>query len=294
MVRARRACGRRLANDPWASPVCSLCRRFRSRAGTVGALDTRRLWRGRHPLFQGRDRAVVDHGVVLAGDGGSFVRGGYERGRTRAGSRTYAGRSGVFGSKDPHRVCPRPCSRTVDIPSRRDRYGRAGGAETRWRSSPDVAGSRDLGLAKDRTPRLARIRVLKAAVPVRPARTRALDGETVSSSGPALPGGYDFARTAWFWGLGATGFAYKAPVLLPPPSGRAKAPSPRTCRCEGRPRRPPPDDRRAHQRGRARRTRGARDGVITGERGGISEETTEAFRNSGFSTFSRSLGCTWS
>ncbi|MDT7934181.1 MAG: ComEC/Rec2 family competence protein [Sphingomonadaceae bacterium] len=40
--------------------------------------------------------------------------------------------------------------------------------------------------------------------------------------GPSVPGGYDFARRAWFEGLGAVGFALGQPVVLkpaPPPSG---------------------------------------------------------------------------
>ena len=35
---------------------------------------------------------------------------------------------------------------------------------------------------------------------------------------PAIPGGYDFARAAWFKGIGATGRALGAPVILAPPA----------------------------------------------------------------------------
>ncbi len=41
-------------------------------------------------------------------------------------------------------------------------------------------------------------------------------------AGAAVPGGYDFARNAWFAGIGATGLALGAPAVLqpaPPPSG---------------------------------------------------------------------------
>ena len=40
---------------------------------------------------------------------------------------------------------------------------------------------------------------------------------------PALPGDYDFARAAWYLGIGAVGFALKAPEIDrfadPPPRG---------------------------------------------------------------------------
>lgn len=93
---------------------------------------------------------------------------------------------------------------------------------------------------------------------------------------PALPGGFDFARAAWFQGLGAVGFARGAAKIEP---GRVEAPL-------------------TLQIGatiaRVRQAIGQRvvaalpgetgaiaNALITGERGGISESTNQAFRDSG-------------
>jgi len=95
-------------------------------------------------------------------------------------------------------------------------------------------------------------------------------------SGPALPGGYDFARRAWFDRLGAVGYTWSAPVSNPiahaPPWGlRLWAHVERLRRAMGK------------------RIMAALPGevgaianaLITGERGGISESTNAAFRDSG-------------
>ncbi len=95
-------------------------------------------------------------------------------------------------------------------------------------------------------------------------------------SGPALPGGLDFARQAWFNGLGAVGYARSAPA----PDTEA-GPSPADLQVWA-----------AVERVRqaiGKRITAALPGqpgaianaLITGERGGISEETNSAFRNSG-------------
>jgi competence protein ComEC len=94
--------------------------------------------------------------------------------------------------------------------------------------------------------------------------------------GPALPGDYDFARTAWYVGLGAVGFsrapAEKAqPAVEPPLSLRAKAAIERVRQAIG-------------QRVVAAlpgETGAIANALITGERGGISEATNQAFRDSG-------------
>ena len=41
---------------------------------------------------------------------------------------------------------------------------------------------------------------------------------------PSAPGGYDFARRAWFDRLGAVGYSLGAPERIPPPTGQAAAP----------------------------------------------------------------------
>ena len=95
-------------------------------------------------------------------------------------------------------------------------------------------------------------------------------------SGPALPGGYDFARTAWFLGLGATGYALGAPII----EQHAAEASLR--------------GRFSDWLERLRQAIGQRiaaaipgdagaiaTSLITGERGGISEQTNDTFRDSG-------------
>ena len=95
--------------------------------------------------------------------------------------------------------------------------------------------------------------------------------------GPSLPGDYDFARAAWFQGLGAVGYATAAPARID-----AKPPS-RRCRCA-----------LSAAVARVRQAIGRRvvealpgqtgaiaNALITGERGGISEATNQAFRDSG-------------
>lgn len=98
----------------------------------------------------------------------------------------------------------------------------------------------------------------------------------MSPPGPALPGGFDFARKVWFEGIGAVGYARSAP-----------APDPQIGEA-------PWDlqvwsaiERFRHQIG-ARVTAalpgesGAiANALIAGERGGISEETNDAYRDSG-------------
>lgn len=103
-----------------------------------------------------------------------------------------------------------------------------------------------------------------------------LRGTLMPPPAPALPGGFDFARQAWFDGLGAVGYALSAPE----PDAEAG---------------PTPVDLQlwaAVEKVRqaiGRRITAALPGqpgaianaLITGERGGISEETNTAFRSSG-------------
>ena len=93
---------------------------------------------------------------------------------------------------------------------------------------------------------------------------------------PSMPGDYDFGRQAWFAGLGAVGYTIVAPQL------DASAP-------------PPPADLQFWARvQRWRQEIGERvtaalpgetgaiaKALITGERGGISDDTNDAFRDSG-------------
>lgn len=92
---------------------------------------------------------------------------------------------------------------------------------------------------------------------------------------PSLPGGYDFARAAWFEGLGAVGYAVAAAQVVGDPSGGGEEAIGLWL---------------AHLRYRVTRriagTIGGEAGavaaaLITGERAAVSEQTWDAYRDSG-------------
>ncbi len=89
-------------------------------------------------------------------------------------------------------------------------------------------------------------------------------------AGPALPRSYDFARQAWFLGIGATGSALGAPTLVSPATqSRAFWTTSR-------------ESLAAHIRSAMPGQSGAIGAaLLVGSRGAISEEDAEALRNSG-------------
>lgn len=91
--------------------------------------------------------------------------------------------------------------------------------------------------------------------------------------GPVVPGGYHFARRAWFDGIGATGFAYGPPELIEAP--------PETGRLGGGIDRLRAVLTAALQTGVGGREGGVAAALVTGDRGGIDTATTEAMRDSG-------------
>ncbi|WP_237154678.1 ComEC/Rec2 family competence protein [Oryzibacter oryziterrae] len=97
-------------------------------------------------------------------------------------------------------------------------------------------------------------------------------------SPPQLPGGYDFARTAWFQQIGATGFSYGAPEPWPdPPQASAWA---RLWR--------PVETLRLQVSQRIRSglqgdAGGIAAALIVGDRGGIGKDTQDAMRAAGLS-----------
>jgi competence protein ComEC len=131
-------------------------------------------------------------------------------------------------------------------------------------------------LPEDARPVRVRITTGKPAPGIAPGDPVRLRATLQPPSGPALPGGHDFARQAWFERLGAVGYTWSAPVLdatagEPPPSLRAWAHVERLRRSIGQ---------------RIRTALPGEEGaianaLITGERGGIPETTTTAFRDSG-------------
>lgn len=132
-------------------------------------------------------------------------------------------------------------------------------------------------LAREQWPARIRIRTLApAAMPLAPGDAVRFSAMLSPPSGPALPDGFDFARSAWFQGLGAVGYT-RQPVVS---AIIERAP-----------------DLDLVWRSRLERVRqaiGARivaalpgeagaiaNALITGERGAITDTTNAAFRDSG-------------
>ncbi|MGE0022859.1 MAG: ComEC/Rec2 family competence protein [Hyphomicrobium sp.] len=133
------------------------------------------------------------------------------------------------------------------------------------------------GLEAGETPTHIRVRVMTKREGLKPGDWVHLRATLRPPSPPSLPGGYDFARWAWFQGLGATGYAIHPPdIILAPASGTSLAPPARR-------------SIELLRQGIAERIRAALPGeagaiavsLITGERGGITEETNDAYRDSG-------------
>lgn len=130
------------------------------------------------------------------------------------------------------------------------------------------------GLAAERLPARVRIRAMTPLASLKPGDGVRLRATLAPPSGPALPAGYDFARTAWYQGLGGVGFSLGLPErLAEPPAASFQA---------------------SALIARVRQAIGARivaalpteagaiaNALITGERGGISEATNDAFRDAG-------------
>lgn len=134
------------------------------------------------------------------------------------------------------------------------------------------------GLAPDATPQRVRVRVLKPVAGLVPGDHVRLRATLRPPPMPALPGAYDFGRSAWFQGLGAIGYTFSITKI------EAGAPS----AGDGLSRRASLFLARLRQAIAARigavlpgETGAIAVSLITGERGGITEETTEAYRNSG-------------
>jgi competence protein ComEC len=131
-------------------------------------------------------------------------------------------------------------------------------------------------LDEEMRPRRARIRTTRPVPGLKPGDAIRLKATLAPPAIPALPGDYDFARAAWFAGLGAIGYATTRPTI----ASEAGEP-PRMLRISA-------------SIERVRQSIGARilaalsgepgaiaNALITGERGGISQATNGAFRDSG-------------
>lgn len=125
-------------------------------------------------------------------------------------------------------------------------------------------------------PYRVRVRTQRENAALKPGDAVRLKASLSPPPTPSLPGDYDFSRAAWFSGLGAVGFASGAVEVLEtaPPIPRGLAMSAAIERV---------------RQAIGQRVTAALPGevgaianaLITGERGGISEATNQAFRDSG-------------
>lgn len=138
-------------------------------------------------------------------------------------------------------------------------------------ASPTIA-----GLARELTPAVVRVRTMSSHSAAQPGDRVRLKATLSPPAKPALPGGFDYARTAWFDQVGAVGYAFAPPSIEEHVDGGTLIVR----------------YRRGIETFRqmiASRVRAALPGetgeialaLITGERGGISGATNNAFKNSG-------------
>jgi competence protein ComEC len=69
-------------------------------------------------------------------------------------------------------------------------------------------------------PQRVRITVRTGGTELRPGDRIAVRARLEPPSAPLVPGGFDFARHAWFQGIGAIGYAFGAPALIEPAADR--------------------------------------------------------------------------
>ena len=125
-------------------------------------------------------------------------------------------------------------------------------------------------------PARVRVRTMAEAPDLAPGDAVRVRATLSPPPGPALPGDYDFARAAWFQGLGAVGYARAAPERMAqaaeaPLSLRLSAAVARLRQAIGR----------RVVEALPGQTGAIANALITGERGGISEATNQAFRDAG-------------
>jgi competence protein ComEC len=99
----------------------------------------------------------------------------------------------------------------------------------------------------------------------------ALRARLMPPAPPAVPGAYDFARVAWFQGIGATGRALEPVTLVSPASGAGMGAwlAERRATLSG------------HIQGSSPTGGGIAAALATGDQGGIADEDAEAMRRSG-------------
>ena len=131
-------------------------------------------------------------------------------------------------------------------------------------------------VAPEDRPRRVRVRTMKAGPGAKPGDFISVKATLSPPAKPAIPGGFDFARSAWFEGLGGVGYSLSAPVV-DSVSARGSLAAPIIVAIES-------VRRWINTRIMAalpNETGAIATALITGERGGITKETNDAYKNSG-------------
>ena len=131
-------------------------------------------------------------------------------------------------------------------------------------------------MAPDQMPRRVRIRTMGTLAGVKPGDAVRVSATLGPPAGPALPGGFDFGRQAWYLGIGGNGYAFAAAAI-----DETAGPLPWQMWGTAAIERVRQRIGRAVVAGLAGETGGIANALITGERGGISAATDGAYRDSG-------------
>lgn len=132
------------------------------------------------------------------------------------------------------------------------------------------------GLAADAVPRRVRVRTLTVSDGLKPGDAVRIKAHLAPPSGPALPGGYDFARGAFFQRLGGIGYALHR--AEPDPEA---GPPPRSLQFGAAVARLRQDIGARITAALPGQTGAIATALINGERGAISAATNDAYRDSG-------------
>ncbi|HET6389467.1 ComEC/Rec2 family competence protein [Hyphomicrobium sp.] len=132
------------------------------------------------------------------------------------------------------------------------------------------------GLTAEKTPAVIRVRTMSARSIAAPGDRIRIKANLSPPAKPPLPGGFDYARTAWFDSVGGVGYAFAAPVI----EGREDSGTLKEWYRRGI------ENVRQAIAARIRQALPGETGeiaiaLITGERGGITAATNDAFKNSG-------------
>lgn len=126
--------------------------------------------------------------------------------------------------------------------------------------------------------RPARVRISVPRIPagLQPGTAVRVRATLMPPSAPALPGDYDFARQAWFEAIGAVGYSMSTPAIV-----EEGADAPRDLRYWAAIERVRQAIGERVAAALPGETGGIATALINGERGGISDETNDAYRDSG-------------